>query len=165
MTSYPSPRRQTALPLVLAGAAFILALWLVADRMGFLPSGAQGEPRTVTPRGDLADYEKLLHEVVATEEGLRESLFGERPAAEVILGEVDGQTAGFALFFHNYSTFLGRRGIYLEDLYVRRSARGLGLGRQLLRHLARLALERGCGRLDWWVLDWNETALGFLVRF
>ena len=125
------------------------------------PATVADVPRILQLIRDLADYEKLLHEVVATEEGLRESLFGEQPAAEVILGEVDGQTAGFALFFHNYSTFLGRRGIYLEDLYVRRSARGLGLGRQLLRHLARLALERGCGRLDWWVLDWNETALGF----
>jgi len=110
---------------------------------------------------DLADYEKLLHEVVATPEGLMESLFGRRNVAEVIIGEVDGQPAGFALFFHNYSTFLGRQGIYIEDLFVKPHMRGLGIGKALFAHLARIAKERGCGRLDWWVLDWNEPAKKF----
>ncbi|HSU15597.1 GNAT family N-acetyltransferase [Longimicrobium sp.] len=110
---------------------------------------------------ELAEYERLAHEVVATEEGLRETLFGARPYAEVAIAEADGEPAGFALFFHNYSTFLGRPGIYLEDLYVRPEARGKGIGRALLAHLARLAVERGCGRLEWWVLDWNESAIRF----
>jgi len=113
---------------------------------------------------ELADYEKLAHEVVATEELLAEQLFGERPGAEVIFAEVAGEAVGFALFFHNFSTFLGRRGLYLEDLYVRPQARGRGLGRALLAELAGIALERGCGRLEWSVLDWNEQALGFYRR-
>jgi GNAT superfamily N-acetyltransferase len=110
---------------------------------------------------ELAAYERLAHEVVATEEGLRDTLFGPRPYAEVVIAEVAGEAAGFALFFHNYSTFLGRPGIYLEDLYVRPEMRGGGTGRTLLAHLARLAVERGCGRLEWWVLDWNEPAIRF----
>jgi GNAT superfamily N-acetyltransferase len=109
----------------------------------------------------LAEYERLAHEVVATEEGLRRWLFGERPAAEVVIAEWDGEPAGFALFFHNFSTFLGRPGIYLEDLYVEPALRGRGIGRALLGHLARLAVERGCGRLEWWVLDWNDDAIRF----
>jgi GNAT superfamily N-acetyltransferase len=111
---------------------------------------------------ELAEYERLLHEVVATEAKLRETLFGARPAAEVVIAEdEDGEPLGFALFFHNYSTFLAQPGIYLEDLYVRPEARGRGAGRALLAHLARLAKERGCGRLEWWVLDWNESAIRF----
>lgn len=110
---------------------------------------------------ELAEYERLAHEVVATEERLRATLFGSRQFAEVVLAEVEGEAVGFALFFHNYSTFLGLPGIYLEDLYVRPAARGAGVGRALLRHLARLAKERGCGRLEWWVLDWNEDAIRF----
>ena len=110
---------------------------------------------------ELAEYEKLSHEVVATEDSLRRSLFGERRFAEALIGEVGGEPVGFALFFHNFSTFLGRPGIYLEDLYVRPEFRGSGLGRALLVYLARLALERGCGRLEWSVLDWNEPAIGF----
>lgn len=114
---------------------------------------------------ELAAYEKLENEVVATEDDLRRTLFGDRPAAEVvILDESAGdgsEAAGFALFFHNYSTFLGRPGLYLEDLYVRPEARGKGYGQLLLSHLARLAVERGCGRMEWWVLDWNEPAIGF----
>jgi GNAT superfamily N-acetyltransferase len=109
----------------------------------------------------LAEYEKLADEVVATEESLRRSLFGPRPDAEVVIAYADEQPAGFALFFHNYSTFLGRRGLYLEDLFVKPAFRGIGIGRALLRHLARLALDRGCGRLEWWVLDWNEPAIRF----
>ena len=110
---------------------------------------------------ELADYERLGDQVVATEEGLAATLFGDTPRAEVVFATIDGAEAGFALFFHNYSTFLGRLGIYLEDLYVRPELRGRGVGRALLGHLARLAAERGCGRLEWSVLDWNEPALAF----
>ncbi len=109
----------------------------------------------------LAKYERLAHEVVATTDGLRHWLFGPRPAAEVVIAEWEGSPAGFALFFHNFSTFLGRPGVYLEDLYVEPAHRGRGIGRALLAHLARLAVERGCGRLEWWVLDWNEDAIRF----
>ena len=110
---------------------------------------------------ELAEYERLSHQVVATEEVLRDSLFGERRVAEVLIGHHGGEPAGFALFFHNFSTFLGRPGIYLEDLYVRPRYRGMGLGKALLARLAKLAKERGCGRLEWWVLDWNEPAIRF----
>lgn len=110
---------------------------------------------------ELAEYEQLSHQVVATEEVLRESLFGERPFVEAVISHQDGEPAGFALFFHNFSTFLGRPGMYLEDLYVRPRFRGSGAGRALLVHLAKVAKERGCGRLEWWVLDWNEPAIGF----
>ena len=110
---------------------------------------------------DLAEYEKLPHEVVATEEGLRQGLFGPRPYAEVVFACLENEEVGFALFFHNFSTFLGQPGIYLEDLFVRPSARGKGVGRRLLAHLAQLARDRGCGRLEWAVLDWNESAIGF----
>jgi GNAT superfamily N-acetyltransferase len=110
---------------------------------------------------ELAEYERLSHEVVATEEMLRDSLFGERRVAEVILGYLRDDAAGFALFFHNFSTFLGKPGIYLEDLYVKPEFRGAGVGRALLVYLAKLARERGCGRLEWWVLDWNEPAIRF----
>ena len=108
---------------------------------------------------ELAEYERLSHEVVATEGLLRESLFGERRGAEVLIACCKGAPAGFALFFHSFSTFLGRPGIYLEDLYVKPKFRGRGIGRALLAHLARLAKERGCGRLEWAVLDWNEPAI------
>ena len=110
---------------------------------------------------ELAEYERLSHQVVATEEMLRDSLFGERRVAEVLIGHHGGEPAGFALFFHNFSTFLGKPGIYLEDLYVRPRYRGMGLGKALLARLAKLAKERGCGRLEWWVLDWNEPAIRF----
>jgi GNAT superfamily N-acetyltransferase len=108
---------------------------------------------------ELAEYERLSHEVVATEGLLRETLFGERRGAEVLIACCKGAPAGFALFFHSFSTFLGRPGIYLEDLYVKPEFRGRGIGRALLTHLARLAKERGCGRLEWAVLDWNEPAI------
>jgi GNAT superfamily N-acetyltransferase len=109
----------------------------------------------------LAEYERLLDECEATEAQVRASLFGDRPQAEVVIADVDGEPAGFALFFHNYSTFLARHGLYLEDLFVAPEHRGRGVGRALLAHLARLAVERGCGRLEWWVLDWNEPAIRF----
>ena len=109
----------------------------------------------------LAEYEKLAHEVVATKETLDKSLFGESPDAEVIIAEWDGQAAGFALFFPNYSTFLASPGIYLEDLFILVEFRGRGIGKSLLSFLARLALERNYGRLDWSVLDWNESAITF----
>ena len=109
----------------------------------------------------LAEYERLPHEVVATEDRLRESLFGERPEAEVLLAFAGEAAAGFALFFHNYSTFLARRGLFLEDLFVVPERRGSGIGRRLLAEVARIAVERECGRLEWSVLDWNESAIGF----
>lgn len=109
----------------------------------------------------LAEYEKLAHEVIATEEVLHMTLFGERNVAEVIFGEYKGEAVGFALFFHNFSTFLGRPGLYLEDLYVKPEMRGKGLGKIMLSYLAYLAKERDCGRLEWWVLDWNKPSINF----
>jgi GNAT superfamily N-acetyltransferase len=109
----------------------------------------------------LAVYEKLAHEVTATESGLRETLFGQRPAAEVIIGFTGDTPVGFALFFPNYSTFLGKPGLYLEDLFVLPEWRGHGFGRGLLTELAKIAVQRGCGRFEWSVLDWNEPAIGF----
>ena len=110
---------------------------------------------------ELAEYEHLEHEVVLDEGRLQEHLVGARPYAEVLIAEVAGTAAGFALFFHNYSTFLGQPGIYLEDLFVRPECRGHGLGKALLVELARLALERECGRIEWSVLDWNEPSIAF----
>lgn len=109
---------------------------------------------------DLADYEGLLDEVVATEEILRSSLF-EKKQAEVIIAEYDTKPIGFALFFHNFSTFLGKANLYLEDLFVKPEARGLGAGKALLACLAKIAVDRDCGRLDWWCLDWNESSIRF----
>jgi GNAT superfamily N-acetyltransferase len=110
---------------------------------------------------ELAIYEKLQHEVVATEATLHDALFGARPGAEAVIARSDGEPAGFALYFHNFSTFLGRQGLYLEDLYVRPAYRGRAIGRSLLRYLARLAVERDCGRFEWAVLDWNTPAREF----
>lgn len=109
----------------------------------------------------LADYERLRDACVATEDRLRATLFGPRPGAEVILADVDGQVVGFALFCSNYSTFLAQPGIWLEDLFVRPEFRGRGIGRALLAQLARLAVARDCGRVEWAVLDWNEPSIGF----
>ena len=108
---------------------------------------------------ELAEYERLSHEVTATVENIRAALFGARPCAEAVFGCIDGEACGFALYFHNFSTFVGKPGLYLEDLYVRPAARGRGLGSHMLAWLAKLALERGCGRFEWAVLDWNEPAL------
>jgi len=112
----------------------------------------------------LADYERLSHEVVATEELLRKTLFGRMRTAEVVIGYLAREPVGFALFFHNYSTFLGRPGIYIEDLFVDESHRRRGFGKALLLYVARLARERDCGRLEWAVLDWNEPAINFYKK-
>ena len=110
---------------------------------------------------ELADFERLLDQVVATEERLRESLFGDRPYAEVLMARMASESIGFALFFHNYSTFRAQPGMYLEDLYVRPGHRGLGIGTQLLARVAGIAVDRGCGRFEWSVLDWNQRAIDF----
>ncbi|HEY3934126.1 MAG TPA: GNAT family N-acetyltransferase [Gemmatimonadales bacterium] len=110
---------------------------------------------------ELAEYERLAHEVTATERELHDSLFSVHPQAEVVIADVDGRPAGYALYFHNYSTFLCKRGLYLEDLFVRPEFRGRGIGTELLRYLARLAVERGCMRFEWAVLDWNQPAIDF----
>ena len=112
----------------------------------------------------LADYEKMTQDVVTDEDQLRQSLFGERPVAEVVIASYDGEAAGFALFFHNFSTFLGRPGVYLEDLFVIPQLRGHGIGQVLLSHLAGIAIERGCGRFEWSVLDRNTDAIRFYER-
>lgn len=125
------------------------------------PAGPDDVPTILEFIRQLAAYEQLSHQVVATEAQLREHLFGKRPVAEAVLAERDGAPAGFALFFPHFSTFLGRPGMFLEDLYVREDLRGRGIGRQLLRHLASIALERGWGRVDWNVLDWNAPAIAF----
>jgi GNAT superfamily N-acetyltransferase len=131
-----------------------------------VPAGPSIRPATVEDVSlilsfikELAEYERLSYEIVATEDILRESLFGERRAAEVVIGQQGDDPAGFALFFHTFSTFLGRPGIYLEDLYVKPEFRGMGIGRAVLVYLARLAKERNCGRLEWSVLNWNEPAI------
>jgi GNAT superfamily N-acetyltransferase len=110
---------------------------------------------------ELAAFEKLTHLCEVTPASLAPHLFGERPAAECVVGEIEGQVVAFALFFSNFSTFLSKPGLYLEDLYVRPAHRGSGLGKALLEHLGRLAAERGCGRFEWSVLDWNERAIAF----
>ncbi len=110
---------------------------------------------------ELAEYERLAHAVVATEELLHEHLFGPQPKAEVVIAHYEGEPVGFALFFHNFSTFVGRPGLYLEDLFVRESMRGKGIGKALLVHLAKIAAERNCGRFEWAVLDWNKPAIEF----
>lgn len=128
------------------------------------PAGMDDVPLIRQLIAELADYERLAHAAVATDETLRAQLFGAQPAAEVLIGEVDGQPAGFALYFHNFSTFLGKRGLYLEDLFVRPAFRGVGLGRHLMAALARIAVQRDCGRFEWSVLDWNAPAIGFYRR-
>ena len=134
------------------------------DRVRIVPADEKDVPLILQMIKGLAEYEQLSHEVVATEESLRASLFGARPAAEVLLAYSDRTPVGFALYFHNYSTFLGRSGLYLEDLFVVPAWRGRGVGRKLLSHLASIAIERACGRMEWAVLDWNESAIGFYQR-
>ncbi|WP_322033687.1 GNAT family N-acetyltransferase [Paraburkholderia sp. J76] len=113
---------------------------------------------------ELAEFEKLTHLFTGTAEGLADALFGARPAAEALVAHDGGRIVGYALFFHNYSTFLSRRGLYLEDLYVQPSQRGTGLGTAMLRALAAIAVERGCARFEWTVLDWNTPAIGFYEK-
>ncbi len=113
----------------------------------------------------LAEYEKLSHQVAATEDLLRETLFGERRAAEVLIARLEEEPAGFALFFHNFSTFLGRPGLYLEDLFVEPAHRGKGIGKALLVEIAKIAKARNCGRFEWAVLDWNRPAIDFYQSF
>ena len=133
----------------------------MTNALSLRPATATDCPQILAFISELAEYEKLAHEVVATEDGLREQLFGATPRAEVVIAELDGAPVGFALYFHNFSTFTGRPGLYLEDLYVRPSARGAGVGKRLMQHLAKLAVERGCARFEWAVLDWNEPAISF----
>ena len=123
------------------------------------PAAPGDVPAIVGLIQELADFEKLSHLVVVTADSLLPQLFGPRPAAECVVGEVQGRVVAFALFFSNFSTFLGRPGLYLEDLYVQPAHRGKGLGQALLKHLAGLAVQRGCGRFEWSVLDWNENAI------
>jgi len=113
---------------------------------------------------ELATYEKLAHEVVATEGDMHAALFGERPVVETVIASLDAEPVGYALYFPTFSTFLGKPGLYLEDLYVRPAARGFGVGRKLLEHLARITVERGWGRLEWSVLDWNEPSIAFYTK-
>lgn len=125
------------------------------------PARREDVPAILALIRGLAEYEQLAHEVEADEPTLADTLFGERPCAEVVIAQADGAAAGFALFFHTYSTFLAKPGLYLEDLFVEPRLRGIGIGRRLMAHLARLAVERGCGRFEWTVLDWNAPAIGF----
>jgi GNAT superfamily N-acetyltransferase len=133
----------------------------MSDNITIRPASRTDVPVVLQFIRDLARYERLEHEVSAAEAELTEALFGDRHYAEVVLACSGGTPVGFALFFHNFSTFKGRPGIYLEDLYVRPQARGRGVGKRLLAHLARIAVERRCARLEWAVLDWNEPSIGF----
>jgi len=132
--------------------------------LGIRPAEPSDVPLIASLIRQLAEFEKLEHEVVLTEELLMAGLFGARPYAEAVLAEEDGHPIGFALFFHTFSTFLARPGLYLEDLFVLPERRGRGVGRALLAHLAHIALERGCGRLEWAVLNWNQEAIRFYER-
>ena len=132
-----------------------------ARSVAIRPANAVDLPLIAAFIRELAEYEKLAHAVDFDEAVLGEHLFGARPAAEVIIGQLDGMAQGFALFFHNFSTFAGAPGLYLEDLFVRPDARGSGLGKALLVHLARIAADRGCARFEWSVLDWNMPSIEF----
>lgn len=136
----------------------------MTDNFQIKPATIDDAPLILSFIKELAEYEKLLHEVVATEDILKETLFGKQPKAEVVIGYLNDTPVSFALFFHNFSTFLGKPGIYLEDLFVRPEARSNGIGQKMLAYLAHLAKSRGCGRLEWWVLDWNEPAISFYKK-
>jgi GNAT superfamily N-acetyltransferase len=118
-------------------------------------------PTLLTLIGELAEFERLAHELVCTEASLTEALFGPAPVVEATVARVGGEVAGFALYYRNFATFIGRQGLFLEDLYVRPAYRGQGVGRSLLAHVAGLATARGCGRMEWAVLNWNRRAIGF----
>jgi GNAT superfamily N-acetyltransferase len=126
-----------------------------------VPAQEADIPLILSLINDLAEYEHLEDQVIATASGLREALFGTRPGPEALIARQGDTPAAFALYFYNFSTFLGKPGLYLEDLYVRPEFRGSGIGKQMLKHLARLALARGCGRFEWAVLDWNRPARDF----
>ncbi len=128
------------------------------------PATPDDVPLIITFIHELAAYEKLAHVVVTSEADMHSALFGERPVVEALIAIVDDAPAGYALFFPNFSTFLGKPGLYLEDLYVRPAARGVGAGRKLLEHLSRIVVERGWGRLEWSVLDWNEPSIAFYKK-
>ena len=132
-----------------------------ATTLEISPAAPADVPLLLSLIKELAEFEKLHQHVVATEAVLRQSLFGGRAAAEAVIARVGGEPAGFALYFHNFSTFLGKHGLYLEDLFVRPEFRGNGVGKALLAYLAKLAIERGCGRFEWAVLDWNRRAQEF----
>jgi GNAT superfamily N-acetyltransferase len=136
----------------------------MSDGLSVTKAGESDIPLILRFIKDLAVYERMPDQCVATEERLRATLFGQNPAAEVLIARADGVPVGFALFFHSYSTFIAQRGIYLEDLFVDPSARGKGVGFRLLSELARLAVERDCGRLEWAVLNWNDLAIDFYRR-
>jgi GNAT superfamily N-acetyltransferase len=125
------------------------------------PAAVADVPLILSLINELAEYEKLRHESVATEAAIHQALFGSRPHAEAVVARYDGEGVGFALFFHNFSTFLGKPGLYLEDLFVRPAFRGRAIGKSLLSYLAALAVERGCGRFQWQVLDWNRPSRDF----
>ncbi|MEO8482845.1 MAG: GNAT family N-acetyltransferase [Acidobacteriota bacterium] len=131
----------------------------MASEVAIAPASEQDVPVILQLITALAEYEHLAHEVRATEDGLRTSLFGERPAAEVVIARIDDVPVGFAVYFHNYSTFVGRPGLYMEDLFVLPEYRRQGIGRKLLAHVASVAVERNCGRMEWAVLDWNTAAI------
>lgn len=132
-----------------------------SDSIQILPATKNDLPQILAFIRGLAEYEKLAHQCIATEENLRKTLFGPRPFAEVLMARLNQTPVGFALFFYNYSTFLAAPGIYLEDLFVLPEHRGKGIGKALILGVAKTAHQRGCGRLDWSVLDWNESAIGF----
>jgi GNAT superfamily N-acetyltransferase len=137
------------------------AMGVPRDRTAVRPATRADVPLILSMIRELAEFERSLHEVQATEELLAQNLFAEQPAVFCHIGEIDGEAVGFALWFVNFSTWVGKHGIYLDDLYVRPAARGSGVGTSLLQTLARICVDRGYDRLDWWVLDWNERAIGF----
>jgi len=130
-------------------------------RVEIRPVTANDVPLLLALIHELAQYERLAHEVETTEDSLRDALFGARSVAEALIAEIDGRPVGYAIFFRNFSSFTGRPGIYLEDVYVQPVSRGQGVGKRLLAHVARLAVERGCARFEWAVLDWNEPSIEF----
>ena len=141
-----------------------IATWMSLPGFTIRPASQDDVPLIHAFVLGLARFERLEHECMATEEALRDTLFGPRAYAEVLIGEFEGAPVGFALFFHNYSTFLAKPGIYLEDIYVDPAWRGRGFGTAFLTHVADLAVARGCGRLEWSVLDWNENAIRLYER-